>query len=375
MLPDRDLQLLTAYVDGELSSRQHKLVVRLLEKSPAAGQILQQLQEHAQKIRQLPQKKLESAFAAQVIDAVKHPSVNQPAGRPVVARRRWPTWSRYAVAASVLAVLAGGLTWLVNRQPNGPGPNHIAKNGAPRVPQAPHVDHSALVASVVEGVVGEFGRPLPPERPGTKLAFEDLAKTQWHEHLVDGMAKQQAVHLDVAVINQRQAVQRLETVLANKGIKVVVDPLANIKLGDQQARTDFVIYAENIRPDELAAMLYELGTDERARTSIEALTVSNVTDDDHKSLSNLLGIGSQELAQPSAKPLPLETFIPKQENKRGGGDSEPVRASATGAPRIAMVLANEGRRGALSSEIQYFLNQRRQLQPGALRVIVVVHQG
>ena len=137
MLPDRALQLLTAYVDGELSSRQRKLVVCLLEKSPAARQILQQLQAHAQKVRQLPPRKLEPAFAAQVIDAVKHQSVNPPARRPVVARRRWPAWSRYAVAASLLAVLAGGLTWLVNRQPNAPGPNHIATNGAPKAPQAP----------------------------------------------------------------------------------------------------------------------------------------------------------------------------------------------------------------------------------------------
>src|SRR5438552_358462 len=121
MLPDRILQLLTAYVDGELSSRQRKLVARLLQKSPAAGQILKQLQEHAEKVRQLPPRKLESAFASQVIDAVKQQSVNRPAERRVVLHRRWPTWSRYAVAASVLAVLAGGMTWLVNRQPNPPG--------------------------------------------------------------------------------------------------------------------------------------------------------------------------------------------------------------------------------------------------------------
>jgi hypothetical protein len=39
-----------------------------------------------------------------------------------------------------------------------------------------------------------------------------------------------------------------------------------------------------------------------------------------------------------------------------------------------MVLANGARDGALSSEVKYFLNQRRQLQPGALQVIVIVHQ-
>jgi len=366
MLPERDLQLLTAYVDGELTSRQREEVVRLAQQSPEARQVLNDLQDHARLVRQLPSRKLEPTFAAELVQKLRPSETPAP-------RRRGLRPAHYSIAASLLAVLAGGLVWILNRNPHtvDTTPPIMVKNPASEIaPKA--VD--PLVAKVVEGVFSEFARPLPPERPGAKLAFEDLAKTEWHEHFVGGMAKQQSVHLDVTVTNQRQAVQRLETVLENKGIKVVVDAPAQKKLGDQQARTDFVIYAENIRADELAAMLYELGTDERARTSIEALTVSNVTDDDQKNLSNLLGIGRDELQTPPAKALPLQTFIPKQDKQPDPAERDPARVASSGEPRLAMVMANQARGGALSSEIQYFLAQRRQLQPGALRVIVVVHQ-
>ena len=54
MLPDRYRQLLTAFVDGELSARQRRQVARLLHRSPDARHLLRQLQEDAQQLRALP---------------------------------------------------------------------------------------------------------------------------------------------------------------------------------------------------------------------------------------------------------------------------------------------------------------------------------
>src|SRR5262249_45165967 len=152
-----------------------------------------------------PSRKLDPTFAVQLMQKL-------PRSEATSRRRMGFRPAHYAIAASLLAVLAGGLIWILNRAPHhiDSAPN-IVKNPAP-APQSSPKALDPLVAQVVEGVFSEFARPLPPERPGTKLAFEDLAKTQWHEHLVGGMQKQQSVHLDVAVTNQRQAVQRLETV-------------------------------------------------------------------------------------------------------------------------------------------------------------------
>ena len=54
MLPDRDRQLLSAFVDGELSSRQRRHVERLLRRSGEARTLLRRLQEDARELRHLP---------------------------------------------------------------------------------------------------------------------------------------------------------------------------------------------------------------------------------------------------------------------------------------------------------------------------------
>jgi len=372
MLPQRETQLLTAYVDGELSGHDRQAVAHLLEQSTEARQLLKDLQENQRRVRDLPARKLDVAFAGEVVHAIE----SQRASPRPAPRRRFPAWTRYAMAASLLAVVAGGTTYLATRQPKTSDEPVIADHKKPTPPEEKRAGkHDALVASILEGSAAGYSLPIPPERPGVKLAYDELAKTQWHEHLVKGMTNQEAVHLDVAVTNQRQAVQRLETVLQNKGIRVVIDPPAQTKLGVNQPRTEFVIYAENVRPDELAAMLYELGTDERARTSIEALTVSKVTEDDQKQLSGLLGIKAEELRQPPQnEKQPFNTFIPKEDKTSATAQANPVRAGPVAETRVAMVLANTARDGALSSEVKYFLNQRRQLQPGSLQVIVVVHR-
>ena len=373
MLSETALQLLTAYVDGVLSSRQRKMVARLVQKSPEARQILKDLQDQSKQLQQLPQRQLDPAFAGEVVAAIQSQNnILQPTRPALVLRRRMPSWARYAVAASLLAVLIGGV-WLANRRPEQPS---IAEKPAPKV--IPHIDHGPLAAKIAEGTFGAFAsKPVLPDRAGPKLAFEELAKTQWQEHFVVEMGRQRAVHLDVTVTNQRQAAQRLETVLQNKGIRVERDPRVAALLNDRdkQSPTEFVIYAENIRADELAAMLYELGTDERARTSIEGLTVSNLTDDDQKRLGRLLGISADDLRDPATNPkLPLGTFIPKEEQKPASNDPAPVRSASGSDTRIAMVLANEARDGKLSSQVQFFVNQRRTLQPGTLQVLVVVHR-
>lgn len=372
MLSDRALQLLTAYVDGELPSRQRPQLMRLLNDSVEARQILNELRQNAERLRHLPSRKLEPTFAQGVLASLNSQLDGKATVRPAAVRSARLAWMRYAIAASLLAALAGGIIVFVRRGADN-APIAVAPANLNKKTESDARPINPLAESVIAGAAREFARPVPPERPGTKLAFDELAKTEWHEHFVSGMEKQQAVHLDIAVVNHRQAVQRLETVLQNKGIKVVVDQPAAAQLAKNERRGEYVIYAENVRPDELAAMLYELGTDERARTSIETLTVSPVNDDDQQKLCSLLGISPAELQKPPVNPNPLGKFIPKEETSRDSGPN-PARPTFAHDARIAMVLANEARGGTLSSEIQYFLSQRRQLQPGAMQVIVIVHE-
>ena len=53
-LGDSDLELLTAYVDGELDSIQLKKANRLIEESPAANLLLQNLRSDRDGLRAMP---------------------------------------------------------------------------------------------------------------------------------------------------------------------------------------------------------------------------------------------------------------------------------------------------------------------------------
>src|SRR5215831_7986877 len=75
MLSDQFRQLLTAYVDGELSSRQRKAVQRLLRRSPEARSLLLKLQEDARRLRALPRHRLGEVFTARVVRSAQQAQV------------------------------------------------------------------------------------------------------------------------------------------------------------------------------------------------------------------------------------------------------------------------------------------------------------
>src|SRR5260370_12771467 len=66
MLTESCRELLTAYVDGELTPRQHKAVLRLLQQSAEARDLLRQMQRDSEALRQLPTPRLEHDLSAPV---------------------------------------------------------------------------------------------------------------------------------------------------------------------------------------------------------------------------------------------------------------------------------------------------------------------
>ena len=70
MIPDRLSELLTAYIDDELSARQRQSVQRLLHKSDEARVLLQKLQDDAALLRNLPRQRLEEDLSHSVLRTI-----------------------------------------------------------------------------------------------------------------------------------------------------------------------------------------------------------------------------------------------------------------------------------------------------------------
>jgi hypothetical protein len=344
---------LTAYVDGVLSPRRRKTVLRLLEKSAEARSILQQLQENAKKLQDLPHHQLSPDFPAHLMGQIE--SLKPPVSPVPAAAGYIPTWMGVTAAAAVLFLVAlGSYFFFHSKEVNPIGP--LAKDKT--------IDPT--IARILEGTAQQFAKEI-----GTRITLADLNQEQPRALLDGELKKSAAVHVDLACKNGIQAVERLSSVLKGNGIKVLEDAKVRTKSGTGQGKA-ILVYAENIRPDELGAILRQLGQKD-GNKEFDTVLVDALTDGDRHDVAKLLGVNVKQL-QPSPRGTDLPTFIeapPKPKGKNSGAENPPRQPE-----RFALVLpmAN-GSNPASSAAIQDFLRSRMNnpLRPGTLQVVVVLH--
>src|SRR5437870_2254395 len=109
MLSERLLQLLTAYVDGEVTAHQRRVVLRHLQKSAEARAFLKKLQDDANELRQLPARRLGHDLSQRILDRIDSQVVVRPLRIPAgQATSSVPRGFGLATAAAVLLALGFG---------------------------------------------------------------------------------------------------------------------------------------------------------------------------------------------------------------------------------------------------------------------------
>jgi len=138
MLNDRVTQLLTAYIDGELSSRQRRAVTRLLRKSPEARNLLQEMQQDSMILRKLPRRRASQDLSKTVMTTLDLRGIKLPVPPPMLppplpyAPSRLRSWVLTAVALlALLGIGAGSYFYFASTAP----PKH---KGATTSPEKPH---------------------------------------------------------------------------------------------------------------------------------------------------------------------------------------------------------------------------------------------
>jgi hypothetical protein len=346
MLSEKDLELLSAFVDGELSRRERKAVLRLLNGSSEARSVLQDFQEAAHRFQELPARQLAKDFAQQVLQALPNQGMPPTSDLGKMTMRRWPRWANYAAAAIFVAV---GLSifWTTQR----PGIEPVAKNNA---------------ATALE--IGET----------FQANFQELAEKPKQEMLVKQIQKERAVHLAVTVRNNAVAVTKLQTVLISQGIQVIVDGRAEAKLKDTASKNiEYMVYAENVRAEELETILRRLADVANFERGIanpfESFVLTAMSTPHRQNLSGLLGVDPAELENPKRTVDPSlfdNTIIAAPKDKT---QKSLIPAADPKLERFAMILANDSTPGqSNSAEITRFLAGRRRQQPGTVQVLFVI---
>jgi hypothetical protein len=363
MLSDQVLELLTAFVDGELSQRQRKAVTRILQRSSEARDMLKQLQENAHKVKQLPRHKIEPSLVEQITQAIAE---QQAQPKPAVrkARRGWLPYVAAAMAASVLIAAMGFAYWKAMEGGKDEGGTDPYAKGGPPNPKpidakSPPDDSGKkkkhpYLEGMVDGIA--IGVGTPPEYPS--YVFQELRDAKgakighFAKHLNDAKT---ALRVDVKVSNNTLAMERLHAVLKERGVKVVIDPAVTRTLSDKQpkGKMEYLVFAENLIADDVAKLMSELsqefvvgeGNNERRYQSpYQNLAVRPVGDYSMEQLAMHFG-GDHGLKERdvTAKPAPKTT------------------------PSAVLLPGAAG--PAPSAEVRLFVEQRRP-QPGTLQIMI-----
>jgi len=334
MLPERYIRLISAYVDGELPSQHRKMARRLLRRSSRARSLYRELRINAKRLGALPKPSLGPEFAPQVLQAVKtlatpatvaaRASIAQPSAiRPRL--RKLGNLAGAVAAASVLIAVATAAYLLFE----------------PRRPQNPPF------ASSEEDKLLPVREPQEPVLPGDRIALSDPL-------LEKEFAKSASLHLEIPCRHNAEAVADLRSSFKENGVRLLLDPAANLDAGE------VVVYAENLRADELVAIL-------RDQPQFDVVFMNPITKEDRRILAQRFGVAADAFNAPPRASLELKKMIPKS------GMPERVMPSPQ-ADRFAVVLAPSPQASnALSQELRQFVESRRP-QPGTLQVMLVLHE-
>jgi negative regulator of sigma E activity len=340
-------ELLTAFIDGELTRRERIDVLRLLNKSSDARGMLWQLQQNSLAVKQLPAKTLPADFSSKIVDIVAKmetpPAATEapaPASMPTPASavRFGPKAAiRLAWAAGLLLAVAGGLFYFFYE----PDPQQIVKSDEP---PPPVVVTTPKDEPKIEPKVTPKDDPKPFDG---RFVFAELKQPAQRALFEKELTKARSVRVDLIVKNSFKALERL-------GSKLKFDVK---KTKEKEHR----IFVENLAPADVAGFLGELA--EKDKGIFADMQIRPMSSKDQVELCAVLGIDQTELANPKIK-VPDVIPIPDKDKK---DSSSPAVKSLQIPDRPALLLTR-----ADAAQIRNFIGQRRLLKPGTVQVLFVI---
>jgi negative regulator of sigma E activity len=394
MLSEQFRQLLTAYVDGELSNRQTRAVQRLLRRSGEARALLRKLQEDSARLRGLPHRRLDDQFVSRVLQAIEHRAPRRMPVRPPVP----PQWAGFAAAAAVLlAVSLGSFLYFAQSpretipdaplaqknepkaQPDTPPtPPEIKKDDsavAPTpAPPAPKVAESSsperLDMPLVQNEDVKEKSPLTQETPlpGMEMFKPDVVappfalledvRTLQADRLRTQFGSETALRIELPCADTARGFKRLQGALKDAGITLAIDAAAQNRLDKPRLRSNYVIFVEDVTADELARFLGRVGSEDKKAAEAKPkpdgqfskMVVNRLSDADRKELAVVLHVEARQLQTGPDKP-------------------------GKGTERLALAVTyNPERPRANSPEVKRYLENRKPARSGAVQALLVLRE-
>lgn len=422
MLPDDQLHLLTAAMDGEFTPADERCVRHLLAVSAEARELFARLQADRGRLRNLPPAApptdLHTRIMARLPKTV--PTAPTPvttlAPNPVPFRRR-ASLSPLAVAASLLLALAGSSFWYFTRgDQTNPGDGTLtartdraAEDVLPRdnaaLPSVPRaVEPRAVPNTLAQIPLPPMGpdkpdtipapRPLvkdvnafPPLPPVTfdhvrvrvpfLTAVADLDRDDVRQRLADELSREPAVRIDLFVTDAARGAALFQAACKTDGVAMMADALTQERIKRKQA-TAYAVYAESLTPAELRDLLVRLSAAD-GKTSqrlFDTLHLTAVQPADQRELKDLLGtdpgLGKRPAVGDKTEPKPISAGTGDQLTKSLTGS-----APKPGGKRAFLTTFTPAAfrtHPSMSKELKEYLARRGERSVSAVPVLIVIRQ-
>jgi hypothetical protein len=403
MLSEHYRELLTAYVDGELSARQHRTLQKLLHRSAEARALLKQMQADSHELQALPPARLEQDLSDSVLKLIAQRQLQPPrahvasAPLPTTAGALWP----YVAAAAALLIAVGAASFLFfvfSFEPAIP-PATLAKDQRKSVPKGDEPKETGdATPEVVEKspVTPEPLNPMDPmpvvqansdqakpiDEPLTAPSMEmfelkkidvalpvvvklhQLDQDAKRKALLDELKKTTSFRLEIPSSNGSKALDRLQAACKGDNLGLLIERSALDRFQKPVLKTNYVVYVEDITPEELVRWLRRIAVEDskpdakkQVNAQLEAAVMTQTTKQDREQLSKLLGV------EPAA--IDQNTAAAGQ-----GGASRAVAGKQT-----ALVMAynpDSVRPKPNSPDIKRWLENRKPPRAGTLQVLFVL---
>ena len=433
MLSSEEQELLTAYIDGELSGPKRRLVARLLRRSDDARTLLGDLQRDSRELRAMPALSAPVDLSSRILHRI------EAAPRPVLrmTRRvapkpaRFPLYRGLAAAAAVLLLVGLGSFFLhLSDRPatnpslahqQDPAENKIepTPNGLAQQPKQP--DEKAPVAVVRHPKPSETpklpveeeedNKPIvvvtpDPDRPDGPILTApgresrgvlervELALPTFHRlHALDqpdqakalaGQLTAPAYRIELTARDASRGFARLRQVFADRKINLVLDPSAAKRLDKPQWRTDFGLFLENVPAADLVAILAAVGTADQLGGDKKpsemrfdgSLVVKELSPWDRRELADLLSVDPVKV-RPVVTPPPVVDITRPLADQTAAQVADSLQGK--GPSRPGSTAANLSAYGAMLSgprdrslDLKRFLSSRLPARPGTVQVFLVL---
>jgi hypothetical protein len=202
------------------------------------------------------------------------------------------------------------------------------------------------------------------------------------------LQKDSGFRVEVPCREGARTLERLQAAFKVNGITPLIEQTAQARLKQPRLRTNFVLYAEDLTPDELAKVLHLAASEDRKAEAkkkgdgqFDGLVITRMNPADRKELEEL-GVDARAVPKASG-PLGVDPHKPVSEKTAdqvaqalgSTGRTEAGKPAVKTPERLVLVLPyNPQRPQRGSAEVKHFLDTRKPPRTGAIQVLLVLRE-